>query len=199
MIKHHATRAFRYVKQIEQQAQQQATERYQQAQQQVEHIHKIAYQQGYSDGLKQLLSKLIESIEISEKCYQQAVNQSQETLLQQLSALFHDPHLQEIIAKYLIQQQERRPITLYLPDRLQNMFNHIEAGLKILPSVEGDIALEIGNEVIHFSPTIAAEQTLPQILSVSARCQILAERKSAYQHIMALIEQGDCNDIPTNA
>ncbi|WP_272687479.1 hypothetical protein [Providencia sp. PROV149] len=85
LIKHNTISAFRYAKHITKQAHKQVTENYQKAQQEIEHIRHVAYQQGYQDGLKQLLSNMIESIEMSEKRFQQQLSQSKEQLLHQLS------------------------------------------------------------------------------------------------------------------
>nr|ELR5114525.1 hypothetical protein [Providencia stuartii] len=197
LIKHAALSAFNYAKRIEEQARKYAAERYQHTQNEVESINQIAYQQGYRDGFKQLLADLIECLDNSEKRYQQKLQQSQELLLQQLTNLFHDSRLQEIIADYFIQQeQENNPITFYLPDVLQKKLSHNNSHLKFQPSLDGDIALESNNEIIHFSPTAAAQYVLPNILTIPSRCQLLVEQKSAYQNMLNLCNKGNGDDHP---
>lgn len=195
LIKHRAISALHYAKRIEQQTRQYAKKHIQQAQNDANTIQQLAYQQGYRHGLAQLLSNIIQSFELSEIHYQQKLKQSQENLLQQLSELFHDPRLQEIIADYFIQQKSgSNQITLYLPEQLKNKFNHTNEHINFSSSLEGEIALETEDGIIHFSPTIAAEQVVPQILSTQSRCQILAERKLAYQNMIGLFNKGDDDD-----
>ncbi|EML1937158.1 hypothetical protein ABN056_12465 [Providencia vermicola] len=194
LIKHNTISAFRYAKHITKQAHKQVTENYQKAQQEIEHIRHVAYQQGYQDGLKQLLSNMIESIEMSEKRFQQQLSQSKEQLLHQLSEFFHDKLLQTIIAEHFIQQSNMEPAILYLPSSLQENSPQKNAHIKFIPSQNEDIALEIGNEIIHFSPSIAVKHLLPQLLSIPSRCQVLAERKIAYQTMRNNLNQGETND-----
>ncbi|WP_140181132.1 hypothetical protein [Providencia stuartii] len=199
LIKHEALNALSYAKRIEEQARKYATESYQQAQNEAKAITQIAYQQGYRDGLKQLLTDMIESLNNSEKRYQQKRQQSQELLLQQLASLFHDPHLQEIIANYLIQkEQEDNQVTFHLPEELQKKLRRDNSHLKCRTSLDGDIALETNNKIIHFSPTIAAQYVLPNILSIPSRCQLLIEQKSAYQKMLNLFNKGNDDDNTTS-
>lgn len=187
LIKHNAISAFRYAKRIKQQAKQHAKKYVQQAQNEADMIHQIAYQQGYHDGLKQLLSNMIESIELSEIRYQEKWQQSQEVLKQQLMTFFSDPRLQQVVADHFIEQQsDINQVILYLPEAFDKQIYQTNSHITISPSLEGEIALETNNEIVSFSPSIAAQHVLTQMLSIQSRCQILAEKKANYQNMINL-------------
>lgn len=197
LIKHHAVSAFRYAKRIEKQAQKQATAQVEQAHREIEQIRHLAYQQGYHDGLKQLLSNMIESIELSEIRYQEKWSQNQEDLKQQLVTFFSDPRLQQIIADHFVEQQsDTDQVTLYLPDAFGKQFHQQSSHITISPSLDGEIAIEANNEIVYFSPTIAAQHALTQMLSIQSRCQILADKKTAYQNMINLFNKGNSDDHP---
>lgn len=199
LIKHHAMSAFRYAKRIEKQAQKQASAQVEQAHSEIEHIRHLAYQQGYHDGLKQLLSNMIESIELSEIRYQEKWKQSQEDLKQQLMTFFSDPRLQQIVTDHFIEQQpDTNQVILYLPDTFDKQCQQKNSHITISPSLDGEIAIEANNEIVYFSPSIAAQHVLTQMLSIQSRCQVLAERKAAYQDMVNLCGIGGKDDNNTS-
>lgn len=187
LIKHHALNSNRYAQSVVKHAQYKAKEHVQHAQQSEETIYTAAYQHGYQDGLQQLLHDFISVLEASEKQYQQTVSKTEEHLTKVLTHLFSDLRLQEIIAEYFTQlQPEAIKTQLHLPATLQTKLGKNINGINILISQDNHISLEIDNKITHFSPDIAAKNIQPQILSISARCQIQQQHKEAY---IRLIQQ----------
>lgn len=199
LIKGRALAASKYGKAIIQFAKESANNSYKHTDKEKDNIYQSAYQQGYNDGLKKLLNDFILGLEKSELAYQKRISQSKKSLEKQLMELFNDARIKEIIAHYFIGQlEDPSGIHLYLPvDMQQNFKNHL-SDIKICPNTQSDaIALEVNNEICYFSPLIAAKNTLPQIYSVSTRCQILEKHKIAYQQLITLINNtwdGDSNN-----
>ncbi|MBO1915911.1 hypothetical protein J4727_04035 [Providencia rettgeri] len=95
-----------------------ASELYKQAKQQQEAIYQTAYQQGYNDGIKQLLTDFIHAVETSEIQYQENISQSKEQLMKILNDIFGDNHLQETVATYFERQCAKTTnTTLHLPEK----------------------------------------------------------------------------------
>lgn len=200
LIKKRALSASKYEKKTIQYAQEKANDCYQQAIKEKENIYQTAYQQGYNDGAKQLLDDFINGLEKSGAAYQQNISQSEKHLEKLLMELFNDIRIKEIIAHYFMGQlEDPNSINLHLPVNIQqNLKNHL-SGIKICPNTQSDaIALESNNEICYFSPLIAAKNTLPQIYSVSARCQILEKHKIAYQQLSVLIDNSRGKDDNTS-
>ncbi|MEQ4676056.1 hypothetical protein ABN063_15955 [Providencia vermicola] len=189
LIKKQVLTAFKYKKSIIQYAKKKSNDLYQHAQESVLQLHKTAYQQGYDDGIKQLLHNFIATLEHSEITFQEQVNQSQKKLENLLMVLFDDDRLKEIVAHYFAQKSKMTSkITLHLPANMQSNLNITKQNITILSHTDyGSIALESNNQIYDFSPSIATKNTLPQIFSIPTRCQILNERKIAYQKLIEKI------------
>ncbi|HHR6142162.1 TPA: hypothetical protein ACS72N_002484 [Providencia alcalifaciens] len=185
LIKHHALNSNRYAQSVIKHAQHKAKDHIQHAQQSEETLYTTAYQHGYQDGLQQLLQDFIAVLEASEKQYQYTVSKTEERLTKVLTHLFADLRLQEIIAEYFIQlQPETAKTQLHLPTELQTTLGKKINGIKTLNSQNNHISLEVGNKITHFSPDVAAKNIQPQILSISARCQIQQQHKEAYSRLI---------------
>lgn len=199
LIKHQAMTADRYQKLLIDQAKKQVTEYCQQAQSEMQQIQQAAYQQGYQDGVRKLLADLLQGVELSQRQYQRALEQSQTRLQALLSELFNDPRLYDIISDHFINlHPDASQIRLYLPSSLIETLKPALAEMQhitLVCSTEQGLALEVDNEIIHFSPAGAAQRTLPQILSLPARCEVLHARKHHYQQLTELLNRtGDQHD-----
>ncbi|AJJ61458.1 hypothetical protein [Yersinia aldovae] len=199
LIKHQAMKANRYQKILTAQARKQATEHCQQAQQEAEEIQRIAYQQGYQDGLQKLLADLLFGLESSQRQYQQAVASSEARLQTLLEEMFSDPRTYEIVSDHLIRQHpESTKIQMHLPPSMLKKLKPALAEIQhisVLGGTEGSIALEVNNEILHFSPQSAAQRTLPHILSLPARCTILQSKKALYHKFSEQFSQsGETHD-----
>lgn len=185
LIKHQAMKVSRYQKMLIAQARKQATELCQQAQQEAEEIQRIAYQQGYQDGLQKLLADLVLGLESSQRQYQQALASSEARLQTLLEEMFSDPRTFEIVSDHLVRQHpESTQIQMHLPPSLLKKLKPLLAEIQhinLLGGTEGSIALEVNNEILHFSPQSAAQRTLPHVLSQPARCTILQSKKALYR------------------
>ncbi|WP_272521914.1 hypothetical protein [Providencia sp. PROV202] len=181
LIKHPVLDTNRYVQSVVKQAHQKATAHVQQAQQSEKSIHAIAYQQGYQDGLTQLLNDFIGALNDSEAQYQNKVSQTEHQLTQLLIGLFTDLRLQEIVAEHFAQlQSESRHVQLHIPASLQAKISSRANGAKICTSPDNSITLEVNNEITQFTPKLAAEKVLPHIFPISTRCLTLQQHKQAY-------------------
>lgn len=199
LIKHQAMKANRYQKILTAQARKQATEHCLQAQQEAEEIQRIAYQQGYQDGLQKLLADLLFGLESSQRQYQQAVASSEARLQTLLGEMFSDPRTYEIVSDHLIRQHpESTKIQMHLPPSMLKKLKPALAEIQhisVLGGTEGSIALEVNNEILHFSPQSAAQRTLPHILSLPARCTILQSKKALYHKFSEQFSQsGETHD-----
>lgn len=199
LIKHQAIKASRYQKIVTAQARKQATEYCQLAQQEAEEIQRIAYQQGYQDGLQKLLADLLLGLESSQRQYQQAVASSEARLQTQLEEMFGDPRMYEIISEHFIRQHpESTRIQMHLPPSLLKKLKPVLVKIQhinVVGGTEESIALEVNNEILHFSPQSAAQRTLPHILSLPARCTILQSKRALYQKFSEQFSQsGDAHD-----
>ncbi|EEP94982.1 hypothetical protein yaldo0001_4970 [Yersinia aldovae ATCC 35236] len=199
MIKHQAMNANRYQKILTAQARKQATEHCLQAQQEAGEIQRIAYQQGYQDGLQKLLADLLFGLESSQRQYQQAVASSEARLQTLLEEMFSDPRTYEIVSDHLIRQHpESTKIQMHLPPSMLKKLKPALAEIQhisVLGGTEGSIALEVNNEILHFSPQSAAQRTLPHILSLPARCTILQSKKALYHKFSEQFSQsGETHD-----
>ncbi|WP_195848210.1 hypothetical protein [Providencia sp. wls1943] len=181
LIKHPVLDTNRYVQSVVKQAHQKAKAHVQQAQQSEKSIHAIAYQQGYQDGLTQLLNDFIGALNDSEAQYQNKVSQTEHQLTQLLIGLFTDLRLQEIVAEHFAQlQSESRHVQLHIPASLQAKISSRANGAKICTSPDNSITLEVNNEITQFTPKLAAEKVLPHIFPISTRCLTLQQHKQAY-------------------
>lgn len=193
LIKHQAMKASRYQKVLITQARKQAAEHCQQAQQEAEEIQRIAYQQGYQDGLQKLLADLVLGLESSQRQYQQALANSEARLQTLLEEMFSDPRTYEIVSDHLVRQHpESTQIQMHLPPSLLKKLKPALAEIQhitVLGGSEQSIALEVNNEILHFSPQSAAQRTLPHILSLPARCTILQSKKALYQKFSEQLSQ----------
>ncbi|HBO23389.1 hypothetical protein [Providencia sp.] len=203
LIKHQVLSTDKYRKAVTQQAQKKANEYYQQAKQEQEALYQTAYQHGYNEGIKQLLADFINVLATSEKQYQEKAHESESQLTKLLTDFFADNRLQEIVALYFEKQQHKAAdIALHLPANLQSRFAENCADLKLLTSTENTIALEVDNKITYFSPSVATKNILPHVFSVPTQCQILQERKNAYQNLIELMnlteERNDDANQPTN-
>ncbi|EPL6454667.1 MULTISPECIES: hypothetical protein [Providencia] len=200
LIKRQVLNAEKYEKNILQYAKKKTADLYQQTQENKAHLYKIAYQQGYNDGVKQLLHDFIAGLEHSKIAFQEQVNQSQVRLENLLMSLFNDDRLKDIIAHYFAHSPEiASKTTLHLPAQIHANLNDIKQNITILPHSDYEsIALEANNQICYFSPSIATKNTLPQIFSIPARCQILDEQKMAYQKLIDRIniEKDNNEDTP---
>lgn len=189
LIKKQVLTAFKYKKSIIQYAKKKSNDLYLHAQENVLQLQKTAYQQGYDDGIKQLLHDFIARLEHSEITFQEQVNQSQKKLENLLMTMFGDDRLTEIIAHYFTQKSGMTSkVTLHLPANVQPNLNITKQNITILSHADyGSIALESNNQIFDFSPSIATKNTLPQIFAIPTRCQILNERKIAYQKLIEKI------------
>ncbi|CNL55093.1 invasion protein OrgB [Yersinia aldovae] len=199
LIKHQAMNANRYQKILTAQARKQATEHCLQAQQEAGEIQRIAYQQGYQDGLQKLLADLLFGLESSQRQYQQAVASSEARLQTLLEEMFSDPRTYEIVSDHLIRQHpESTKIQMHLPPSMLKKLKPALAEIQhisVLGGTEGSIALEVNNEILHFSPQSAAQRTLPHILSLPARCTILQSKKALYHKFSEQFSQsGETHD-----
>ncbi|HGF6561772.1 hypothetical protein M5X66_00755 [Providencia sp. PROV188] len=181
LIKYPVLDTNRYAQSVVKQAHQKAKAHIQQAQQSEKNIHTIAYQQGYQDGLTQLLNDFIGALNDSEAQYQNQVSQTESQLTQLLIGLFTDARLQEIVVEHFAQlQSEARQVQLHIPASLQTKISTRANGTKICTSPDNSITLEVNNEITQFSPKLAAEKILPHIFPISTRCLILQQHKQAY-------------------
>lgn len=200
LIKKQVLNASKYEKSIIQYAKKKSNRLYQHAQENEAILQKAAYQQGYNDGLKQLLHDFIAGLEHSIIAFQEQVNQSQVRLENLLMSLFNDDRLKEIIAHYFAQSPEiASKTTLHLPAQTHANLNDIKQNITILTHADYEsIALETNNQICYFSPSIATKNTLPQIFSIPVRCQILDEQKVAYQKLIERInaEKENNDDTP---
>lgn len=202
LIKYHALSADRYHKNVTQQAQKKASAYYQQAKQQQEYIYQTAYQQGYHDGINQLLTDFIHILETSEIQYQKNVAQSKEQLIKILNDIFGDHHLQETVVRYFEKQYTKMAnVTLHLPAKIQARVTRSGSDIKLSTTTDNTIALEVDNKITYFSPIIATKNILPHVLSIPAQCQILDLHKKAYQDLITTINltQEKHNDADTSA
>ncbi|MEX0422708.1 hypothetical protein KDV38_03020 [Providencia rettgeri] len=188
LIKYQALSADRYHRVITQQAKKKASELYQQTKQQQEAIYQVAYQQGYNDGIKQLLTDFIHAVETSEIQYQENTSQSKEQLMQVLNNIFGDNHLQETVAAYFEKQYAKTAnTTLHLPEKIQTRITISGSGMKLSTTADNTIALEVDNKITYFSPAIASKNIFPHVFSVPTQCQILKMHKKAYQNLITTI------------
>ncbi|QHB33889.1 hypothetical protein F0T03_18130 [Yersinia canariae] len=185
LIKHQAMKASRYQKVLITQAQKKAAEHCQLAQQEAQEIRHIAYQQGYQDGLQKLLTDLLHGLESSQRQYQKALASSEEQLQILLAEIFSDSRMYEIVSDHFIRLHPEYPQTqIHLPPSLLNKLKPALAGMQHITIVSGSeecIALEVNNEILHFSPESAAQRILPSVLSLPARCTILLTKKTLYR------------------
>lgn len=159
LIKYPVLDTNRYAQSVVKQAHQKAKAHVQQAQQSEKSIHTIAYQQGYQDGLTQLLNDFIGALNDSEAQYQNQVSQTESQLTQLLIGLFTDARLQEIVVEHFAQlQSEARHVQLHIPTSLQTKISTRANGAKICTSPDNSITLEVNNEITQFSPKLAAEK-----------------------------------------
>lgn len=185
LIKHPVLDTNRYAQSVVKQAHQKAKTHVQQAQQSEKSIHAIAYQQGYQDGLTQLLNDFIGVLNDSEAQYQIKVSQTENQLTQLLIGLFTDLRLQEIVAEHFTQlQSEARHVQLHIPASLQAKISSRANGVKICTSPDNSITLEVNNEITQFTPKLAAEKILPHIFPISTRCLTLQQHKQAYARLI---------------
>ncbi|MGE4802863.1 HrpE/YscL family type III secretion apparatus protein [Yersinia hibernica] len=193
LIKHQAMKASRYQKVLITQAKKQAAEHCQLAQQEAQEIRHIAYQQGYQQGLQKLLADLLLGLESSQRQYQQALASSEEQLQTLLTEIFSDTRMYEIVSDHFIRQHPEYPQTqIHLPPSLLHKLKPTLAEIKhltILSGSEKSIALEIDNEILHFSPESATQRILPHILSLPARCTILQTQQVLYRNFSEQLNQ----------
>ncbi|HHE6471050.1 TPA: hypothetical protein ACPFI9_003719 [Providencia rettgeri] len=197
LIKHQVLSTDKYCKTVTQQAKKKANTYYQEAQQQQQAIHQIAYQQGYNDGIKQLLTDFIHAIETSEIQYQENVGQSEKQLVKILNGIFADPHLQETVARYFEKQDSKMTnMTLHLPAKIHARLEENISRLKLSTTTDNTLALEVDNKITYFSPSIASKNILPHVFSVPIQCQILQIHKKTYQNLIARINsiQEECDN-----
>ncbi|MEW2739149.1 hypothetical protein [Providencia sp. PROV130] len=197
LIKYHALRADRYHKTITQKAKKKANEYYQQAKQQQETIYQSAYQQGYYDGIKQLLTDFIHVLETSEIQYQENTSQSKEQLMKILNDIFGNNELQEMVAVYFEKQYAKMTnTTLHLPAKMQARITRSGSDMKFSTTADNTIALEVDNKITYFSPITASKNIFSHVFSVPTQCQILKMHKKAYHNLIATINsiQGKHND-----
>lgn len=188
LIKYQALRSDKYCQAIIQQAKKKANGHYQQAQQQQDAIYQSAYQQGYNDGISQLLTDFIQVLATSEVQYQEKVSQSEKQLVKILKDIFTDDHLQEMVAHYFKKQTPKMAdITLHLPEKVQARLAESGIDIKLSPTTNNTLALEVDNKITYFSPNVAAKNILPHVFSVPTQCQILQMHKDAYHNLIANI------------
>lgn len=190
LIKHQAIKASRYHKQLINSAKKQVAKYCQQAQSEAQAIRQMAYEQGYQDGVRQLMADMLQGIELSQRQYQQALAHSQTQLHTILIELFNDPRMYEIISHHFINLQLDAPqITMHVPPGLMNRLKPILTEIQhitVRSGAEDGIAMETGDEILHFSPTNAAQRMLPKLLPMPLRCKILGARNACYQKIAEL-------------
>ncbi|MBS3050422.1 hypothetical protein [Enterobacter mori] len=193
LIKHVALKANRYQKKLLHKAQKGASALYNQAQQEAQIIQDSAWQQGYQDGVTHLLTDLVDGLEQCQRLYRQTLERNESKLEALLTKIFSDVRLQSIINDYFISQPlKQTEIKLYVPEVL---FEKLKCGqptkqnVTLLVSQNNSIVLEVDNEIIQFCPARAAQQTLPRILSLPARCNILQARKKYYKELAEFISQ----------
>lgn len=185
LIKHPVLDTNQYAQSVVKQAHQKAKAHVQQAQQSEKSIHAIAYQQGYQDGLTQLLNDFIGALNHSEAQYQNKVSQTESQLTQLLIGLLTDLRLQEIVAEHFAQlQSEASHVQLHIPASLQGKITSQANGIKICTSPDNSITLEVNNEITQFTPKLAAEKILPHIFPISTRCLTLQHHKHAYAQLL---------------
>ncbi|WP_145517681.1 hypothetical protein [Yersinia mollaretii] len=184
LIKHQAMKASRYKKTLTQQAKKQAAEICQSAQQEAAEIQRVAYQEGYQHGLQKLLVDLVHGLESSQSQYQQMLARSEAQLQTLLSDVFSDSRVYEIVSDHFVRLHPESPqIQMYLPPALLKKLKPALAKIQhitVLPGAEECVALEVDNEILHFSPDSAVQSSLPHIFTLSARCHILQARKEMY-------------------
>ncbi|QCJ68526.1 hypothetical protein C9446_00765 [Providencia heimbachae] len=188
LIKSPILSADKYCRAVVKQAHKKANAYYQTAIQEKNEIYNTAYQNGYNNGIKQLLSNFINTIENSEKQYQEKIQTSEALLVQRLTEFFTDERLHDIIVHYFKQQRTKlENVTLYLPSKMQKQFRDTMPDISLKVSTSNTIALEIDNKITYFSPTVATNNILPHVFSVSTRCNLLKEQKDNYQKMIELI------------
>lgn len=188
LIKYHALSADRYHKNVTQQAQKKASTYYQHAKQQQENIYQTAYQQGYNDGIKQLLTDFIHVLETSEIQYQENISHSKEQLMKILNDIFGNNELQEMVAAYFEKQYAKvANTTLHLPTRMQARIAQSGSDMKLSTAADNTIALEVDNKITYFSPITASKNIFPHVFSVPTQCQILKMHKKVYQNLITTI------------
>lgn len=181
LIKHRILDTNRYAQNVVKQAHQKANAHIQQALQSEKEIHTIAYQQGYQDGLTQLLNDFIGVLDDSEALYQKIANQTESQLTQLLASLFADLRLQEIVVEHFAKLHlEGRHVRLHIPTSLQTKINTRTNSTTICTSPDNTITLEVDNKITQFTPKLAAEKVLPHIFPIATRCQLLQQHKQAY-------------------
>ncbi|WP_019211442.1 hypothetical protein [Yersinia massiliensis] len=199
LIKHQVMKASRFKKMLTEQARKKTAETCQLAQQEANEIHRVAYQEGYQHGLQKLLADLLQGLESSQNQYQQMLLRSEAKLQTLLADIFGDMRVYEIVSEHFIQlHPESSPIQIYLPPALLQKLKpalaqkqHITA----LASEKTSIALEIDNEILHFSPESAVQSTQPHIFTPSVRCTILQSKKDMYRNLSEQLSQsGALND-----
>ncbi|EPL9570113.1 hypothetical protein MMK73_002190, partial [Providencia rettgeri] len=124
LIKRQVLNAEKYEKNLLHYARKKTAGLYQHAQENNTHLRKMAYQQGYDDGVKQLLHDFIAGLEHSKNAFQEQVNQSQTRLENLLMSMFNDNRLKDIIAHYFAQSPEiTSKTTLHLPAQIHVNLN----------------------------------------------------------------------------
>lgn len=192
LVKHQVLSTNQYTQAVIKQAQQKANDCHQQSQLAQEAIHTIAYQQGYQDGLTQLLHDFIDAIETSEKEYQRTISQTESHLVNLLTSLFSDERLQLIVAEYFVQSYNHGSnARLHIPAKLQAKIPNNLVGLTVIPTPNNTIAFEIDNKITYFSPLTTTKKILPQIFSISTRCQIQQQHKKAYRNLIKQLQVMD--------
>lgn len=98
----------------------------------------------------------------------------------------------EIISHHFINLQlDALQIIMHVPPGLMNRIKPIltETKYSTSPCLVGQsdgIAMETGDEILHFSPTNAAQRILLKLLPMPLRCKILGARNACYQKIAEL-------------
>ncbi|CNH90219.1 hypothetical protein [Yersinia mollaretii] len=198
LIKHQAMKASRFKKILTQQAKKQAAEICQSAQQEAAEIQRVAYQEGYQHGLQKLLMDLVHGLESSQSQYQQMLARSEARLQTLLADVFSDSRVYEIVSDHFIRLHPESPqIQMYLPPALLKKLKPALAEIQhiaVLAGAEECVALEVDNEILHFSPDGAAQSSLPHIFTLSARCNILQARKEMYRKFSEQLSQSGEHD-----
>lgn len=147
---------------------------------------------------------MLQGIELSQRQYQQALTHSQTQLHTILIELFNEPRMYEIISYDFINLQLDAPqITLHVPpglmNRLKPIFPEIQH-ITVRSGAEDSLAMETSDEILHFSPTNAAQLMLPKLLPMPLRCKILGARNTCYQQLAGLVNlTGNKDDISSTS
>ncbi len=188
LIKNQILSIDKYSRSVVKQAHKIANDCYQKAKNEQNEIYNTAYHNGYNEGVKELLSDFINTIEKSEKQYQEKTKKHESQLMQLLTDFFNDERLHEIIIHYFKQKKNKpEEMTLYLPAKMKNNYRDTIPGVTLKASVSNTIALEVDDKITYFSPTVAANNVLPNVISISMRCNLLREQKNNYQRMIELI------------